>query len=73
MYLKTFSVFLQLQLCWVNNPPNFIHSAKQEWNGSPTIFLIVSVPNKYVIYNLTALFLSIAPNNVETVMDEITR
>ena len=35
-------------------------------------FLIVSVPNEYV-YNLTALFLSIAPNNVETVMDEITR
>ena len=66
MYLKTFSVFLQLQLCWVNNPPNFIHSAKQR-NGSPTIFL-----NEYV-YNLTALFLSIAPNNVETVMDEITR
>ena len=71
MYLKTFSVFLQLQLCWVNNPPNFIHSAKER-NGSPTIFLIVSVSNEYV-YNLTALFLSIAPKNVEIVMDEITR
>ena len=35
-------------------------------------FLIVSVHNEYV-YNLTALFLSKAPKNVEIVMDEITR